>query len=121
MAMPAGGVAAACCGTLGRSGDPAPHLAAMDMMPQEVLMGFDSIWHWLILLVIVLVLFGTSKLTKIGPDLGNAVRGFKKALSGEEDEKKASASGEKLQADPPPATGTAHQAQRDSTESKHAE
>ena len=29
-------------------------------------MGFDSIWHWLLLLVIVLVIFGTSKLTKIG-------------------------------------------------------
>ncbi len=84
-------------------------------------MGFDSIWHWLILLVIVLVLFGTSKLTKIGPDLGNAVRGFKKALSGEEDEKKAAASSEKLQADPPPAAGAAHQDQRDSTGSKHAE
>jgi sec-independent protein translocase protein TatA len=93
----------------------------MDMIPHEVLMGFDSIWHWLILLVIVLVLFGTSKLTKIGPDLGNAVRGFKKALGGEDDEKKAAASSEKLQADPPPAAGTAHQEQRDSTESKHAE
>ena len=71
--------------------------------------------------VIVLVLFGTSKLTKIGPDLGNAVRGFKKALGGEEDEKKAAASSEKLQADPPPAAGTANQEQRDSTGSKHAE
>jgi len=85
-------------------------------------MGFDSNWHWLILLVIVLVLFGTSKLTKIGPDLGNAVRGFKKALNGDNEEGKAkdAASGEKLQADPPPAAGTAHQEQRDSAESKHA-
>ena len=82
-------------------------------------MGFDSIWHWLILLVIVLVLFGTSKLTKIGPDLGNAVRGFKKALQGD-DEAKSAASSEKLQADPPAAAGAPHQEQRDSTESKHA-
>lgn len=82
-------------------------------------MGFDSIWHWLILLVIVLVLFGTSKLTKIGPDLGNAVRGFKKALQGD-DEAKPAASSEKLQADPPAAASAPHQEQRDSTESKHA-
>ena len=84
-------------------------------------MGFDSIWHWLVLLVIVLVIFGTSKLTKMGPDLGNAMRGFKKACHGDEEEKSAAASSEKLQADPPPAAGTAHQEQRDSTESKHAE
>ena len=85
-------------------------------------MGFDSIWHWLILLVIVLVLFGTSKLTKIGPDLGNAMRGFKKALHGDDEGEKARSAGssEKLQADPPAAASAAHQEQRDSTESKHA-
>ncbi|HWG66406.1 MAG TPA: twin-arginine translocase TatA/TatE family subunit [Rhodanobacteraceae bacterium] len=82
-------------------------------------MGFDSIWHWLLLLVIVLVIFGTGKLTKIGPDLGNAMRGFKKAFHGEDDEKKAAASSEKLQADPP-AAAAAHQEQRDSAESKRA-
>jgi sec-independent protein translocase protein TatA len=85
-------------------------------------MGFDSIWHWLLLLVIVLVIFGTGKLTKIGPDLGNAVRGFKKALSGDDDDAekaKAKDGSEKLQADPPPAAGTTHQEQRDSTQSKH--
>jgi sec-independent protein translocase protein TatA len=105
----------------GESGKPAPHLVAMGMVPHEDFMGFDSIWHWLVLLVIVLVIFGTSKLTKIGPDLGNAMRGFKKAFHGDEEEKSAAASSEKLQADPPPAAGTAHQEQRDSTESKHAE
>lgn len=85
-------------------------------------MGFDSIWHWLLLLVIVLVIFGTGKLTKIGPDLGNAVRGFKKALHGDEDDKTKAAGtgGEKLQADPPAAASAAPQEQRDSTESKHA-
>ncbi|MGH8145121.1 MAG: twin-arginine translocase TatA/TatE family subunit [Rhodanobacteraceae bacterium] len=84
-------------------------------------MGFDSIWHWLLLLVIVLVIFGTGKLTKLGPDLGNAVRGFKKALQGEEDDKsKTAADGEKLQADPPPAAESvnAKQEQHDSAESK---
>lgn len=84
-------------------------------------MGFDSIWHWLLLLVIVLVIFGTGKLTKIGPDLGNAVRGFKKALQGDDQADKPKADGsEKLQADPPPAAGsTAKQEQPGSTESKH--
>lgn len=83
-------------------------------------MGFDSIWHWLALLVIVLVIFGTSKLTKIGPDLGNAMRGFKKALHGgdEDDKAKATDSGEKLQADPPAAASAAHQEPRESPESK---
>jgi sec-independent protein translocase protein TatA len=68
--------------------------------------------------VIVLVIFGTGKLTKIGPDLGNAMRGFKKALHGDEDDKKATGTSEKLQADPPAAAGAAHQEQRDSAESK---
>jgi sec-independent protein translocase protein TatA len=83
-------------------------------------MGFDSIWHWLLLLVIVLVIFGTGKLTKIGPDLGNAVRGFKKALGGEDDDaKQKSGEGEeKLQADPPAAASATHQEQRESAESK---
>ncbi|MGH8154160.1 MAG: twin-arginine translocase TatA/TatE family subunit [Rhodanobacteraceae bacterium] len=86
-------------------------------------MGFDSIWHWLLLLVIVLVIFGTGKLTKIGPDLGNAVRGFKKALSGDEesdkaDKAKAAETTEQLRADPPAAAGTAQQEQHDSAESK---
>lgn len=84
-------------------------------------MGFDSIWHWLLLLVIVLVIFGTSKLTRAGSDLGKAVRGFKKALNGDEDEDaKAKPAGttEKLQADPPAAADATHQERRDSVESK---
>lgn len=84
-------------------------------------MGFDSIWHWLLLLVIVLVIFGTGKLTKIGPDLGNAVRGFKKALHGDEDDKsKPGAGAEKLEADPPATAdgASAKREQHDSTESK---
>jgi sec-independent protein translocase protein TatA len=81
-------------------------------------MGFDSIWHWLLFLVIVLLIFGTKKIRNLGPDLGNAVRGFKKAMHGdEEDEAKAKAAAEKLQADPPPSS-SATQEQRDSHESK---
>lgn len=40
-------------------------------------MGSFSIWHWLIVLVIVMLVFGTKKLKNIGADLGGAVKGFK--------------------------------------------
>jgi sec-independent protein translocase protein TatA len=40
-------------------------------------MGSFSVWHWLIVLVIVLLVFGTKKLRNIGTDLGGAVKGFK--------------------------------------------
>ncbi len=41
-----------------------------------------SIWQLLIVLVIVLLLFGTRKLRNLGSDLGGAIRGFKEAMSG---------------------------------------
>ncbi|MGD9786887.1 MAG: Sec-independent protein translocase subunit TatA [Sulfuricellaceae bacterium] len=47
-------------------------------------MGSFSIWHWLIVLVIVLVVFGTKKLRNIGSDLGGAVKNFKEAVREEE-------------------------------------
>jgi sec-independent protein translocase protein TatA len=50
-------------------------------------MGSFSIWHWLIVLVIVLLIFGTKKLRNIGTDLGGAVKGFKDGMKGEEDKK----------------------------------
>ena len=43
-------------------------------------MGSFSIWHWLIVLVIVLLIFGTKKLRNVGQDLGGAVKGFKDGL-----------------------------------------
>jgi len=43
-------------------------------------MGSFSIWHWLIVLAIVLVVFGTKKLRNIGSDLGGAVKNFKEAV-----------------------------------------
>ena len=48
-------------------------------------MGGLSIWHWLIVLVIVVLVFGTKRLKNVGEDLGEAVRGFKKGLNGEEE------------------------------------
>lgn len=43
-------------------------------------MGSFSIWHWLIVLVIVALVFGTKKLRNVGEDLGGAVKGFKKGM-----------------------------------------
>ena len=43
-------------------------------------MGSFSIWHWLIVLLIVVMVFGTKKLKNIGGDLGGAVKGFKDGI-----------------------------------------
>ncbi len=43
-------------------------------------MGSFSIWHWLIVLVIVMLIFGTKKLRNMGQDLGGAVKGFKDGM-----------------------------------------
>ncbi|HQS37696.1 MAG: Sec-independent protein translocase TatA [Methylotenera sp. 24-45-7] len=44
-------------------------------------MGSFSIWHWLVVLVIVALIFGTKKLRNIGGDVGGAVKGFKEAVN----------------------------------------
>ena len=49
-------------------------------------MGSFSITHWLILLVVVVVIFGTSKLKNAGKDLGGAVKGFKDAVKDENEQ-----------------------------------
>ena len=43
-------------------------------------MGSFSIWHWLVVLVIVMLIFGTKKLRNVGQDLGGAVKGFKDGM-----------------------------------------
>lgn len=43
-------------------------------------MGSFSIWHWLVVLLIVMLVFGTKKLRNIGQDLGGAVKGFKEGI-----------------------------------------
>lgn len=52
-------------------------------------MGGLSIWHWLIVLAVVVLIFGTKKLKNIGQDLGGAVKGFKEGIKSAEDEKAA--------------------------------
>ncbi|MGI9337313.1 MAG: Sec-independent protein translocase subunit TatA [Gammaproteobacteria bacterium] len=47
-------------------------------------MGAFSIWHWLIVLLVVVLLFGSKKLRNLGGDLGTAFHGFKKGMKGEE-------------------------------------
>jgi sec-independent protein translocase protein TatA len=49
-------------------------------------MGGLSIWHWLIVLLVVVLIFGTKKLSSIGTDLGGAVKGFRKAMSEAEED-----------------------------------
>jgi len=43
-------------------------------------MGSFSIWHWIIVLVVVLLVFGTKRLRNSGQDLGEAIKGFKKGM-----------------------------------------
>jgi sec-independent protein translocase protein TatA len=45
-------------------------------------MGSFSIWHWLIVLLVVVLIFGTKKLKNMGSDLGSAVKGFKDGMKG---------------------------------------
>jgi sec-independent protein translocase protein TatA len=56
-------------------------------------MGSFSIWHWLIVLAIVMLVFGTKKLRNIGSDLGGAVRGFKDGVKEGTSDKPAEAAG----------------------------
>jgi len=55
-------------------------------------MGSFSIWHWLIVLLIVVMVFGTKKLKNIGSDLGGAVKGFKDGMKDGASDDAASAS-----------------------------
>ena len=56
------------------------------------MMGVGSVWHWLILLLIVLLIFGTKKLKGAGRDLGESISAFRKGLKdGAQDEEKPAA------------------------------
>ena len=48
-------------------------------------MGFGSPLHWIVLLVVVILIFGTKKLGNVGSDLGKAIKGFKDGVKGEEE------------------------------------
>ena len=53
-----------------------------------MMMGTFSIWHWVIVLVVVVLIFGTKKLANIGGDLGKAVKGFKEGVKSDETKEK---------------------------------
>ena len=65
-------------------------------------MGFGSIGHWLIVLLIVVLIFGTKRLKSIGSDLGSAIKGFKKGMNDDEDKPSAEPQ-KRLESDEPDA------------------
>ena len=62
-------------------------------------MGFGSIWHWLIVLVIVVLIFGTKKLKSAAGDIGGAVKDFKKAMNDDDEDKPSEESQKRLESD----------------------
>ena len=60
-------------------------------------MGGLSIWHWLIVLLVVVLIFGTKKLRNIGQDLGGAVKGFKEGMKAPNETDTTAATGEPAQ------------------------
>lgn len=57
-------------------------------------MGTFSIWHWLVVLAIVLIIFGAKKLRHIGSDLGGAIKDFKKSMKEDDDKAKQEGAGQ---------------------------
>jgi sec-independent protein translocase protein TatA len=49
------------------------------------MMGGMSIWHWVIVLVVVMLVFGTKKISNMGSDIGKAVKGFKDGVKGDDE------------------------------------
>ncbi len=77
-------------------------------------MGSLSIWHWLIVLLIVALVFGTKKLRNIGSDLGGAVKGFKEGMK---DAEAPSADAQQQQQRELPGSGTVDVDAKDKTRS----
>lgn len=73
-------------------------------------MGTWSIGHWIVVLIVVLLLFGTKRLRNLGSDLGAALKGFKQGMS------ESGGDPAKLEADPKPETPT--EAQKESVANK---
>lgn len=76
-------------------------------------MGGFSIWHWLIVLVVVALIFGTKRLRNMGEDLGSAIKGFRKGMQDGDAQPQ-------LKADPPPSQAQP-QAQPGESKSERAE
>lgn len=59
-------------------------------------MGSFSIWHWLIVLLVVVLVFGTKKLGSLGKDVGSAIKGFKEGMKPEDDKAAAAAPAQQI-------------------------
>ncbi|MHB8347866.1 MAG: Sec-independent protein translocase subunit TatA [Acidiferrobacterales bacterium] len=79
-------------------------------------MGEFSIWHWLVILAIVVVIFGTKKLRNIGSDVGGAIKNFKDSMKGDGGQSPDDTAG---QADKPPADDSSHRIIEGKVTSKH--
>ncbi|MEO7014174.1 MAG: Sec-independent protein translocase subunit TatA [Dokdonella sp.] len=75
-------------------------------------MGGFSIWHWLIVLIIVALVFGTKKLRNIGGDMGSAIKSFRKGMEEGDEPSKPS----ELKADPLSAGEATTEADKDRSE-----
>jgi sec-independent protein translocase protein TatA len=75
-------------------------------------MGGFSIWHWLVVLVIVALVFGTKKLRNIGEDMGSAIKSFRKGMQDGDDSSKPS----ELKADPPETAKSSTEGDKDRVE-----
>lgn len=77
-------------------------------------MGFGSIWHWVIVLIVVLVLFGRGRVSEIMGDFGKGIKSFKQGLNDED----ASRSAAPPPAQIPPAAAPAEPAAQKSTDTQ---
>ncbi|WP_428246897.1 twin-arginine translocase TatA/TatE family subunit [Ferrovibrio sp.] len=70
------------------------------------MMGSFSIWHWLLVLVVILILFGAGKLPKVAGDLASGIKNFRKGMKEEPEEAKDPAKDAGVIQQQAPATGT---------------
>ncbi|TSA81412.1 twin-arginine translocase TatA/TatE family subunit [Helicobacter mehlei] len=68
--------------------------------------GFTSIWHWVIVLFVILLLFGAKKIPELAKGLGSGIKNFKKAIKEDEEEGKAKSEEVKVVDSPSPAQPT---------------
>lgn len=60
-------------------------LVAPQSLPVATAIAMPGVWEWMVILVIVLVVFGPSKLPQIGEALGKSIKGFKKAVTNQDE------------------------------------
>lgn len=76
-------------------------------------MGSFSIWHWVVVLVVVVLIFGTKKLRGVGKDLGEGIKGFKDGLKSKDDEPPGQLGSEKRETPAPDQASQQDQPRKD--------